>query len=840
MKIIKSNWAKKLIIILIVLMIFNIVIPKQAQAWDLMGILGKPIYAGCLATLVVTDTTLGLLLTGLSASTDGLAAIVDIITLNPDAWANNTNSFLSKLFIGPDTIFSGRVTMLNANIFDRLDGADSNLSDIEEDDNFFEAFQKAGESAGGLLKEISEHLDQGSNMVGKTAQAVARVYVILRNLCALIMLAGLIFTGIKILLSSNNPQKKNDWLIHLQDWIIGMGLLIFSHIIMILIFEVSDALVNSLSGSLIGFGGMNFTLMTKCLHSFHNAEQFICIILLTYLLWLTIIFAIAYFKRFFWVCILIVFAPIFSIMYAFGRQTKSIYTNWLKEFILTVFIQPFHLIVYSVLISLPLGISGAETFRLDSTTHIIYALIAMSFIRPAEKYLRSLFGMDKGIAAMASYDSGKQTFDAAKQAVQKVAQVAATVVKAYATGGASLGKDLAGKAANSGDALATLGKGDKNGPGGLLQDGLGNNSSLTSGLEANALGEQNELDNIPESGQYGELPDQSDEGMKEAIAEGMSRSMLQSGENMNAANVTITAGNVEMQGRLGESSTENIEKIESSIAAALGEGEEDKEGFEIDTNETFLDKMLRGVDIARNLGLGSEIYKGAHSLMDTLYVDAPSGDWKKTAENIDAKRKERVETLKDNWAHNKENIKIMTDKYLPSFMEEAKKMYKGMDAGFIEGKAREKAEEKAKRAVKDMSAYVPYGITDVNKAYELYKDANDYGYTPEQSIKQSAAFEKFNTNTQNIAHINQQYNVDCKTITEVIPNAKEYYNQGYTNISDMSWVNYMAEKLGKSPQFAIKVDQELKKKARGGKINYNGKNKEMADIVKQLNEHYQG
>ena len=64
------------------------------------------------------------------------------------------------------------------------------------------------------------------------------------------MLAGLIFTGIRILLSANIPTKKTQYLALLQDWLIGLALLIFSHIIMVLIFEVTDAITIALSKSM--------------------------------------------------------------------------------------------------------------------------------------------------------------------------------------------------------------------------------------------------------------------------------------------------------------------------------------------------------------------------------------------------------------------------------------------------------------------------------------------------------------------------------------------------------------------------------------------------------------
>jgi len=112
------------------------------------------------------------------------------------------------------------------------------------------------------------------------------------------MLGGLIFTAIRILLSANVPTKKTQYLMLLQDWLIGMALLIFSHIIMILVFELCDAIVEALSVSM--GGGIKWEIIKQMGGSFDSTTQVIALILYHWINWLVIVFAIAYFKRFFW------------------------------------------------------------------------------------------------------------------------------------------------------------------------------------------------------------------------------------------------------------------------------------------------------------------------------------------------------------------------------------------------------------------------------------------------------------------------------------------------------------------------------------------------------------
>lgn len=70
MKLLKSSLIKKLIIILIALMIFNIAVPREVKAWDFAGILLKPISSLVLSIMVTIDTTIGILLNGASIGVD--------------------------------------------------------------------------------------------------------------------------------------------------------------------------------------------------------------------------------------------------------------------------------------------------------------------------------------------------------------------------------------------------------------------------------------------------------------------------------------------------------------------------------------------------------------------------------------------------------------------------------------------------------------------------------------------------------------------------------------------------------------------------------------------------
>ena len=555
----------------------------------------------------------------------------------------------------------------------------------------------------------------------------------------------------------------------------------------------------------------------------------------SYIGWLTLVFAIAYFKRFFMVCISVIFAPVFSVMYAFGQQTKQMYTNWLKDFIMAVFVQPFHIVVYSILLAIPMGFGGGNSgwsSMYNSVWNFIYGLTAMTMIRPAEKWLRSMFGMDKGLAGMASYDSGMKTFQALAKAV---VTVVSAVAAAY-TGGASLkaGEAMKNMIGNGGQL-----KNNKPGDGGLTQ--LSADASSNAEVTVPDKKEDNSLltTNNPNNTTEVESAEQNKAQLE------TNNGTNQSSSAIDAATVMITAGAVQMDGKgaienKNSKDTGEIKSIDTSKEADKNKEKNDKEDDGVSLEEGKKGFLAKFQDFmaSDSMNAGIEIFKGLGSIGDSLYVDGNGPqDWKQTAEiagmlhgRAKDKRKQELDNEKANWANDKGNISYMTDKYLPEMLDKYKD--KGPD------EAKRRAEEKAKAELTKMSAYVEFGITDIATVSELYSKQKQYGFTPREMVLNEAGYKSFNENAANVTTINQDVRItgdNHTTVESAIPNAREYYNAGVTSIDSMRWVDEIATKLKKSAQEAVKIDETLRNK---GKINYNGSNKEMKDVVSQINKHY--
>ncbi len=420
-----KNQTSKIIILLIIIVIFNVIFPIHSYAGFITGILTKPI-----CSLII-------------AITDGVNEILNVLIDGSNIWGNITkgiddgenfwdsaNQAYYNTLMSPDKIFTGEIALLNANIFKAPAAAD--------DITLQELFNRAN----------------GTSLAAALKKTVSNVYVILRNICAIVLLCLLIYTGIRILLASASPYEQSKWKQALIDWVKALCLLMFMHFLMVGIFYVSDLIVESLSDALTG----STPLVVMIRNAFSNAkfwDSALCIILTimyVYITFLTIVFVIAYFKRLAWIIVLIVISPIVAVTKALGQKQGQIFDRWLREYMYTVLLQPFHMLVYYILVAVPLGMLGGDTsstsfwnqFRLDGDANFanygvyFYILVAITLIRPAEKFLYNLFGFNQSaVAKQGTSESGVKTIKVAEKVVKDTVNTVVSVAAAVATGGAT-------------------------------------------------------------------------------------------------------------------------------------------------------------------------------------------------------------------------------------------------------------------------------------------------------------------------------------------------------------------------------------------------------------------
>ena len=794
---IKERFKKIIISLATSIILFSSVFTVKVQAVSLGGILFKPISQFIAICIASVDITLGSFLNGDSANIDKLDEIMDKLK------DQDTSGISDDIIVGPDTIFRGDIDILNANIFKKSSSETSSWW-------------------GGIT--LGEQL---RNMV-------SGIYVILRNICAIILLIGLIISGIKILISTNRVNDRAQWLMILQDWVVGLALLVFSHIIMTTVFYISDTLAGALSGAL---GNANFTktLLKECFGPWDGAKQVIYLIMLAWLLYLTIIFTLTYFRRLFYISILTILAPVTSVMYAFGRGTKQIYQNWFKDYCMTVFIQPIHIVMYYVLITIPIGIASTTTTDTSQIFRLVYALIAVFFIKKFENLINELFGLNKGIVATVSADAGRKDMSKISEGIKAAFT---KIALAVATGGAALATRSA--LAKAGTEAVAAGAGAEG-------------EAVAAGAEGEAAGEGlGATDNSLETPKPTYNPNLTEDQIDEMKAEGIEPGDQEYRQYLNNFGVKMTDEEVQLEKDKLNPKKEDI-KADKNQESNTNNSTNEKQGS-ISNNTSSNDKMGQGLNldnvstinlngnptINSNSENESEDENKLDDLKDTLEdTEEKDNDGKK--DEIDNAELENA--LKD---QGKSKVRILLEKGARA----AKDTHE-----FLNAPKYKEQDAKIMDSLKGLSdnAYATIGGGVGNRADDsLYKSFKG-DYDEKNKKKKEKIHNNFTNNEGNINYIIQKENMmeklrqqypkkdpgEIREMAETKAKSKlekmtPYVDMGLKNIDAIYNIHSVQKEKGLSPEEAIiNVRNGMKAEKRFNAFDKNSNN------VQYINQKYQ-
>lgn len=437
-KIIKSEIIKKTLLVILIIIMVSVVNPLVSNAGIGLSLLTKPISSmamgilngvnGMLAAIFAPEEKIS---TAINSGLEEAKEVKEAFNSKDSKkifeaifdGLDDTRKTIYNMLLSPEDIFSNRVQITNANIFSEKFDEDGEVH--KNDWNVFNH----------LMKQLK--------------QATAGLYYITRNLAVVILLCLLIYAGIRIVMSSNVATEKAKWKEYLYDWLKALALVMFVHILMIGIFYISDVITAGLSGA---FG--NDTIVANILYNFDNTSALdvmssvVYVIMYGYITYLTIVFLLAYFKRLFYIIVMIIVAPIISSLYALGKTGKQRFNKWFQEFVMGVMVQPFQLLIYSVLFLIPMNVMTSSGIKIGSgivkVTYAtldtqIFALIAISMVRPIEKFMRNIFGFTgTALDNVASFESGKRALDKGAEAGKQVIKTGFQIGAAIATKGASL------------------------------------------------------------------------------------------------------------------------------------------------------------------------------------------------------------------------------------------------------------------------------------------------------------------------------------------------------------------------------------------------------------------
>ena len=243
--------------------------------------------------------------------------------------------------------------------------------------------------------------------LGSVRQVISSWYKTLRMIAIVGMLSVLIYTGIRIMISStaNEKAKYKEWLI---NWIVGFILLFVLHYIMNFITTAIDKL-NDLLVSTMQYIKVSYTA-NKFLPGNNKSGEFATnliglvrflaqssvsdfkmgyLIIYWFLITYTIKFTIVYLKRLVNMAFLTLIAPIIAFTYPLDKMADGQaqgFNAWLKEYVYNALLQPVHFILYYSLVGASIKIAAVNP---------LYAIAVLTFMTEGEKLLKKILGFDK-------------------------------------------------------------------------------------------------------------------------------------------------------------------------------------------------------------------------------------------------------------------------------------------------------------------------------------------------------------------------------------------------------------------------------------------------------------
>jgi len=296
--------------------------------------------------------------------------------------------------------------------------------------------------------------------VEKLKESVASWYETMRRIAIIASLCILLYIAIRMA-TSTIASDKAEYKRMLMDWLVGFVLIFVLHYIIIFVISANEAIVDviavPITESQTADGGDKLAdyidkTGKQVLSHVDLSKSLGSVIVYLVLIGITLAFLLMYIKRMIVVAFLIIIAPLITITYAIdkvGDNKSQALDSWLKEFVWTVLIQPFHCVIYIVFASVALSSLEVGTFAGS-----ILAAMCMVFIMQAEDIIKKIFGiqadnigkmsgsfaMAAGGAMLASRFAGKGAGAVAGKASKAVSSVANKVPKTKDGTGVGTGK----------------------------------------------------------------------------------------------------------------------------------------------------------------------------------------------------------------------------------------------------------------------------------------------------------------------------------------------------------------------------------------------------------------
>ena len=249
---------------------------------------------------------------------------------------------------------------------------------------------------------VVKETDGKTSTAAQLQQSISTWYKTLRMIAIVGLLSVLVYVGIRILISSTG-QDKAKYKKMLADWVAAMCILFLLQYVMVFTMEMTDKVVgifdtkNMVSTDENGnpYDSLITTVREKVGDTTNSrdsfAEIFAYIVIYIVLVIYTMVFLWQYLKRVVMLAFLTMIAPLIALTYPLDKikdgQAQA-FSMWIREYVFNALLPVIHTIIYYMLVS------SAINFIVDGGNWL-YAIVAVGFMMPAEKFFRKMFGFDK-------------------------------------------------------------------------------------------------------------------------------------------------------------------------------------------------------------------------------------------------------------------------------------------------------------------------------------------------------------------------------------------------------------------------------------------------------------
>ena len=310
----------------------------------------------------------------------GIAFVANTVSTALATWSNPSGEGIA--FVTPFDIFFNKCEILNVNFFDIPDSPPG-----EGDPEW---------------------------IVYTIRVNVTKWFYVMRLLAVAILLVILIYVGIRMAIASVADEKAQ-YKKMLFDWACSLALVFIIPYIAIFTIYANEAILKALEVAVGGKDDIGSTISDIGVNAVLGIgiDSLTSVAVYAFLVFQIIGYVIAYINRMLKVGFLLIISPLITITYSIdkmGDGKSQALNTWLKEFIYTILIQPFHCIIYITFISVAFKLiiapstavmdglaSGSlkdtvlATAEYNQLASGILAIICVKFIKDAEKMVRTIF-----------------------------------------------------------------------------------------------------------------------------------------------------------------------------------------------------------------------------------------------------------------------------------------------------------------------------------------------------------------------------------------------------------------------------------------------------------------